>query len=93
MTIRDRAPFERTDLARRFEEEKIGSRMLFGGNLVRQPAFVSLAKDLPHSFRVIGDLSGADRILNDTIFVGTYPGLSESMLDHVIDTVRGLAEA
>lgn len=92
MSIKDHSSFSRTDLARKLEEEKIGNRMLFGGNLVRQPAFVQLAKDFPGSVRIVGNLAGADRILNDTLFVGTYPGLSESMLDHVIDTVRKLAE-
>ena len=92
MTIKESAPFSRTDLARRLEEEKIGNRMLFGGNLLRQPAFIQQLRDYPGSIRIIGDLSGADRILNHTIFVGTYPGLSDSMLDHVIDTIRKVAD-
>jgi CDP-6-deoxy-D-xylo-4-hexulose-3-dehydrase len=62
--------------------------MLFGGNLVRQPAFVQLKQDRPGSFRVAGNLTGADRIMNEAIFLGVYPGLSQSMLDYIIDTVR-----
>ena len=61
--------------------------MLFGGNLVRQPAFGQLRKDNPNAFRTIGDLRGADRIMNEAIFLGVYPGLTRPMLDYVIDTV------
>ena len=67
--------------------------MLFGGNLVRQPAFVQLKKDRPESFRVVGDLQGADRIMNEAIFLGVYPGLSREMLDYVIDTVGKFVRA
>ncbi|MEM7145301.1 MAG: lipopolysaccharide biosynthesis protein RfbH [Verrucomicrobiota bacterium] len=93
MTIRDGAPFSRTGLARHLDELRIGNRMLFGGNLVRQPAFVQLRKDRPEAFRVIGDLSGADRIMNDTIFLGTFPGLSEEQIDYMIEGVRSFAKA
>ena len=61
--------------------------MLFGGNLVRQPAFVQLRKDNPAAFRVVGDLAGADRIMNEAIFTGVYPGLTAPMLDHMVETI------
>jgi CDP-4-dehydro-6-deoxyglucose reductase, E1 len=61
--------------------------MLFGGNLARQPAFVQLAKDRPSAIRKVGDLQGADRIMNETLFVGTYPGLTRAMLDYVVDSI------
>jgi CDP-6-deoxy-D-xylo-4-hexulose-3-dehydrase len=48
---------------------------------------VQLLKDDPNAFRTIGDLRGADRIMNEAIFLGVYPGLTRSMLDYVIDTV------
>ncbi len=48
--------------------------MLFGGNLLRQPAFVQLRADRPDALRVVGDLAGADAIMVDTLFLGTYPG-------------------
>ena len=67
--------------------KKIGNRMLFGGNLLRQPAFVQLRKDNPAAFRVVGDLTGADRIMNQAIFIGAYPGLTGPMLDYMIETV------
>ena len=68
-------------------DKKIGNRMFFGGNLVRQPAFVELKKQNPDAFRVIGDLSGADRIMNSGLFLGVYPGLTKDQIDYVIDSV------
>jgi CDP-6-deoxy-D-xylo-4-hexulose-3-dehydrase len=91
MSVRPTAPFTRTDLARRLEERKIGNRMLFGGNLLRQPAFVQLRKDNPAAIRVVGDLAGADEIMNRTLFIGTYPGLTRPMLDTMIETIRTFA--
>lgn len=88
MSVRPTAPFSRTELARRLEERKIGNRMLFGGNLLRQPAFVQLQRDNPAAVRVVGDLAGADEIMNRTIFIGVYPGLTPPMLDYMVDTIR-----
>jgi CDP-6-deoxy-D-xylo-4-hexulose-3-dehydrase len=76
-------------LAQALDAAKIGNRMLFGGNLVRQPAFVQLKQDTQGAaFRVVGDLSGADRIMNEALFIGTYPGLRPEHLDHMIAVVR-----
>ena len=61
--------------------------MLFGGNLLRQPAFVNLRKENPSAMRIVGNLEGADQIMNEVIFVGTYPGLTPTMLDYIIETV------
>ena len=61
--------------------------MLFGGNLVRQPAFVKLLQDNPNAFRVIGDLSGSDQIMSNTLFLGTYPGLTNEMLEAEIAVI------
>ncbi len=89
MLVRPGSPVTRTGLACALDQARIGNRMLFGGNLVRQPAFVQLASDSGgRAFRVVGDLAGADRIMNDSIFVGTYPGLRREHLDHIIATVR-----
>lgn len=87
LRVKPGAPFSRTALARHLDEKKIGNRMLFGGNLLRQPAFVQLRKDRPNSFRVIGDLAGADDIMNTAMFLGTFPGLTQAMLDYEIDTI------
>lgn len=92
MSVRERAPFTRTDLARFLDEKKIGNRMLFGGNLLRQPAFVQLRKDRPGAMRVVGDMVGADEIMNRTIFIGTYPGLTAEMLGYTIESIRSFCQ-
>jgi CDP-6-deoxy-D-xylo-4-hexulose-3-dehydrase len=86
--IKPSAPFTRTDLARHLDEKKIGNRMFFGGNLLRQPVFVQLKKDRPDSFRVVGEMTGADEIMEQAIFLGTYPGLTRPMLDYEIQTIK-----
>ncbi len=91
MLVKPGAPFTRTELARHLDSKKIGNRMLFGGNLVRQPAFTQLRKRNPAAFRVVGALAGADRIMNDCLFIGTYPGLTPPMLDYMIQTVTEFA--
>jgi CDP-6-deoxy-D-xylo-4-hexulose-3-dehydrase len=87
MLVRKDAPFGRREFVQALDEAKIGSRMLFGGNLVRQPAFVSLRAQQPDAFRVVGNLAGADRIMNEAVFIGTYPGLTPAMLDYMIETI------
>ena len=81
------------NFARALDAKKIGNRMLFGGNLVRQPAFVQLRKDNPAAFRVIGDLAGADRIMNEAVFIGVYPGLTQAMMDYMIATITKFVRA
>ncbi|MGD1089572.1 MAG: lipopolysaccharide biosynthesis protein RfbH [Verrucomicrobiota bacterium] len=92
MLVRPTAPFSRRDFARALDAAKIGNRMLFGGNLLRQPAFVQLRKDRPGAFRVIGNLTGADRIMNESIFIGVYPGLTKSMLDYIVEIIHGFVK-
>ena len=88
LLVKPSAPFTRTDFARHLDNRKIGNRMLFGGNLVRQPAFVELRRERPDSIRVIGELTGADRIMNEAIFVGVYPALTRPMLDYMVEVIR-----
>jgi CDP-6-deoxy-D-xylo-4-hexulose-3-dehydrase len=88
LRVRPSAPFNNSALARHLDERKIGNRMLFGGNLLRQPVFVQLRRDRPDSFRVASDLAGADEIMNTALFLGTYPGLSQAMLDYELETIH-----
>jgi CDP-6-deoxy-D-xylo-4-hexulose-3-dehydrase len=92
LRIKPGAPFTHTQFARHLDENKIGNRMLFGGNLLRQPLFVQLRKDRPEAFRTIGDHPGADSIMDTAIFLGTYPGLTAAMLDYEINIIRGFAK-
>ena len=88
LLVKPDAPFTKSAFARHLDENKIGNRMLFGGNLLRQPAFVKLKKERPEAIRSTGDMPGADRIMNEAIFVGTYPGLTKLQLDHMVSTIR-----
>lgn len=85
--VKSSAPFSKVEFARHLEQRKIGNRMLFGGNLVRQPLMVQLKKDQPGAFRVVGKLEGADKIMKEVLFIGTYPGLTRAMIDYVIETI------
>ncbi|OIQ90378.1 3-oxo-glucose-6-phosphate:glutamate aminotransferase [mine drainage metagenome] len=86
--VKSGAPISSSQLGRLLDENKIGTRMLFGGNLVRQPVFVQLRKDRPQAYRVSGELHGADQIMGQAIFLGTYPALTEEQLNYVIRSVH-----
>lgn len=77
ITVRDDAGFTRDQLAGFLERNRIETRSLFAGNLLRHPAF----QDIPH--RVVGDLSNTDRVMRSTFFIGLYPGITDAHLDHV----------
>ncbi|MDR2512867.1 MAG: lipopolysaccharide biosynthesis protein RfbH [Puniceicoccales bacterium] len=89
--VKPHAPFTNSELARYLDKNKIDNRMLFGGNLTKQPVFTQLKKDNPHAFRIVGNLNGADTIMNSAIFLGTYPGLTKAMLDFEIETIKKFA--
>ncbi|HVS84980.1 MAG TPA: lipopolysaccharide biosynthesis protein RfbH [Gaiellaceae bacterium] len=82
LTVKEDAPFTRPELIDHLEARKIHTRLLFGGNLLRQPAYAGI----PH--RVVGDLKTADQVMNGTFWLGVYPGLTPEMLDWVIASVR-----
>jgi len=93
LRVKPSASFTHTDLARHLDEKKIGNRMFFGGNLLRQPVFVQLRKDRPESFRVVGEMKGADEIMNQALFLGTYPGLTKEMMDYEIEVIRNFVRS
>jgi CDP-6-deoxy-D-xylo-4-hexulose-3-dehydrase len=104
LRVRSGAPFTHSQLGRYLDEHKVGNRMFFGGNLLRQPAFIHLRETVPNSLRVVGRdgknvvemnsdtiaaaVPGADEIMNTALFLGTYPGLSKGMIDYVVETVK-----
>lgn len=81
IAIRKDAPFTRDALVQHLNAAKIGTRLLFGGNLLRQPAYL----EIPH--RKIGDLARSDFVMTNVFWIGVYPGLTEAMLDYVTDTI------
>ncbi len=82
LAVRPGAPFTRDELVRHLEARKIGTRLLFGGNLVRQPAY----QDVPR--RIVGDLANTDFVMRNVFWIGLYPGLTEPMLDYMITCFR-----
>lgn len=93
IAVRPESPFSRTELAQELDAHRIGNRMLFGGNLLRQPAFVQLREDNPEALRVATSLDGSDEIMNSILFLGTYPGLTEAMLQNEIDVIANFCLA
>jgi CDP-6-deoxy-D-xylo-4-hexulose-3-dehydrase len=93
LRVKQSASFTHTDLARHLDENKIGNRMFFGGNLLRQPVFVQLKKDRPSALRVVAENPGADEIMNRALFLGTYPGLTSAMLDYAIETIKAFVKS
>ncbi len=85
--IRKGSPITRIDLTRALEAKKIGTRLLFGGNLTRQPAYEGC------DYRVIGSLPKTDYVMNHVFWIGVYPGLTKEMLDFVAATVFEFAAA
>jgi CDP-6-deoxy-D-xylo-4-hexulose-3-dehydrase len=83
ITVRDGAPFTRRQLVQFLEQRHIQTRLLFAGNLLRQPAFASV------QHRLVGDLKNTDKLMHDAFFIGVYPGLTAAMLDYVIATFAG----
>jgi CDP-6-deoxy-D-xylo-4-hexulose-3-dehydrase len=77
LTVRDGAPFTRRQFTQYLEKRRIQTRPLFAGNILRQPAFRRVAH------RVAGELANTDKIMNDSFFVGVYPGLTAAMLDYM----------
>lgn len=88
LRVKAGAPFSHTDLGRQLDAKKIGNRMLFGGNLLRQPAFVQLRKDRPSALRVVGGMPGADELMHRALFLGTYPGLTPAMLAYELEVIH-----
>ena len=82
LTVRPEAPFSRLELVRYLEDHKIATRLLFGGNLIRQPAYA----DVEH--RVVGELKNSDLAMEGTLWLGVYPGLTEEMLNYVSMTLH-----
>ena len=84
ITVRQDAPIKRNQLVQDLNENKIATRLLFAGNLLRQPGFV----DSPR--RVSGELKNTDIVMNDTFWIGVWPGLTIPMLDYMIETIHKL---
>jgi CDP-4-dehydro-6-deoxyglucose reductase, E1 len=79
ITVRPEASFSRAELVGHLEQNRIVTRLLFGGNLTRQPAYADIDR------RVVGDLANSDLIMARTFWIGVYPGLDERRIEYVLD--------
>jgi len=82
LTVKDSAPFERSDVVRFLEDHLVGTRLLFAGNILRQPGY----RNIDH--RVAGDLVVTDKVMRDCFWIGLWPGLGEAELNYMADTFR-----
>jgi CDP-6-deoxy-D-xylo-4-hexulose-3-dehydrase len=86
VTVRPESPLTRLELLTYYDENKIGSRLLFSGNLTRQPAY----KDV--KYRISGTLTNTDIIMNQTFWLGIYPGITREMMDFVAERTGALVK-
>jgi CDP-6-deoxy-D-xylo-4-hexulose-3-dehydrase len=83
LTLRPEAPFDREELVRHLNnEKKVGTRLLFAGNLLRQPYMKG------RNYRVVGPTDNSDVVMSRTFWLGVYPGLTQSHLDYVLDSLH-----
>tara|TARA_B100000315_G_C14555189_1_gene577785 strand:- start:367 stop:1683 length:1317 start_codon:yes stop_codon:yes gene_type:complete len=80
LSVKENAPFSRTEIVQYLEKSKIATRMLFGGNLIRQPAYNS------KKHRVVSELKNTDYIMNNSFWIGVYPGITNEMREYVVDS-------
>jgi CDP-6-deoxy-D-xylo-4-hexulose-3-dehydrase len=86
IAVRTGAPFSRDHVLRYLDDRKISTRLLFAGNLLRQPAYAGI------SHRKVGDLKNSDFVMNNVLWIGVWPGLSEQMLGFVVDTIHRMVK-
>ena len=81
LTIRDPKKINRNKLVQYLENNKIGTRLFFGGNMIKQPAYINIEK------RIVGTLDNSDKAMNDSFWLGVWPGLSEKHLIYIVDKI------
>ncbi len=86
IAVKPDAPFTRDQLTRHFDTAKIGTRLMFAGNLLRQPAYEGW------NYRVVGDLKNTDYVMNQVFWLGVFPGLTEPMLDYIAHTATAFIQ-
>ena len=87
LTVKEDSGFTRGRIVSHLEKEGIQTRMLFAGNLIKQPCFDEM-RTAKNGYRVAGDLSTTDRIMRDNFWIGVYPGMSREMLEFMADKIH-----
>ena len=82
ITLKETSGASRVDLTKYLDQNKIGTRLLFAGNLIRQPYFQDL------EYRVVGDLINTERTMNQTLWLGIYPGLDKAHLNYIVEKLE-----
>ncbi|MBX9668271.1 MAG: lipopolysaccharide biosynthesis protein RfbH [Candidatus Obscuribacterales bacterium] len=82
LTVRPESPVKRRDLVNHLESKKIATRHIFGGNIIRQPAYQNI------EMRVVGELKNTDVVMNNSFVLGVYPGIGDDAIDYMIDNCR-----
>ena len=78
--VKDNKNFSRDDFVKFLNERRISTRLLFGGNLIKQPAYEG------KNYRVVGSLDNADIVMNSTFWIGVYPGITDDMISYISET-------
>jgi CDP-4-dehydro-6-deoxyglucose reductase, E1 len=86
ITLKNGVPYTRNDLVKYLEHANIQTRNLFAGNMIRHPMFASLENG--RDYRVVGELSNTDKIMNDSFWIGLYPGMSCASINYMIDKIK-----
>jgi CDP-4-dehydro-6-deoxyglucose reductase, E1 len=84
LTIKDDSPLDRREVQEYLDENKVGSRQLFAGNLLRQPGFMNI------EHRVVGDLTVTDKLMRDSLWIGVWPGICEDRQSYMVDTFKNM---
>ena len=82
LTLRDDSPEIRKNLMKHYEQNKIGTRLLFGGNIIKQPYMKN------RSYRIVGDLKNSDKIMNSTYWIGLHPQINEEHIEYMFDITK-----
>jgi CDP-6-deoxy-D-xylo-4-hexulose-3-dehydrase len=91
LTVRDARRFTREEIVRYLESNKIQTRMLFAGNYTRQPVFDQMRRQ-KNGYRIVGNLDNTDRIMNNSFWLGVYPGLTEPMLEFMVERIQSFVK-
>ena len=91
ITLKDGVPFTRNEISEFLEVNRIQTRNLFAGNILRHPLFDNLIEN--EEYRVVGDLPNTDKIMNDSFWIGLYPGMGDDAIDYMIMKIREFVKA